>query len=36
MPVDASEEELREQLYDGTVLCCVLNRLIPGVVEVIE
>ncbi|XP_020105666.1 kinesin-like protein KIN-14C isoform X2 [Ananas comosus] len=33
VPVDASEEELREQLYDGTVLCCVLNRLIPGVVE---
>ncbi|XP_072963056.1 kinesin-like protein KIN-14K [Typha angustifolia] len=33
VPADASEEELREQLYDGTVLCCILNSLFPGIIE---
>jgi kinesin family protein C2/C3 len=30
VPIDSSEEELRKQLYDGTVLFSVLNILIPG------
>ncbi|KAJ3670967.1 hypothetical protein LUZ60_008393 [Juncus effusus] len=33
VPIDSSEEELREQLYDGMVLCSILNRLVPGITE---
>jgi hypothetical protein len=35
-PIDSSEEELRKLLYDGTVLCSVLNMLIPGIIEVLS
>jgi hypothetical protein len=34
LPLDSSDEELRELLSDGTVLCHVVNTLIPGVLEV--
>uniref|UniRef100_A0A0A9CGW9 Kinesin motor domain-containing protein n=1 Tax=Arundo donax TaxID=35708 RepID=A0A0A9CGW9_ARUDO len=30
---DSSDEELRELLSDGTVLCHIVNTLIPGVLE---
>ncbi|XP_042401352.1 kinesin-like protein KIN-14C [Zingiber officinale] len=30
MPVDASEEELRARLLDGSLLCGILRRLSPG------
>ncbi|KAM3001386.1 hypothetical protein FF2_037683 [Malus domestica] len=33
LPLDASEEELRACLVDGTVLCRILNKLCPGSVE---
>ncbi|KAM3405450.1 hypothetical protein ACQJBY_008122 [Aegilops geniculata] len=33
MPPDSSDEELRELLSDGTVLCRILNTPIPGVLE---
>ncbi|CAK7335545.1 unnamed protein product [Dovyalis caffra] len=33
LPLDASEEELRAYLIDGTVLCSILNKLCPGLVE---
>lgn len=33
LPSEASEEELRECLIDGTVLCTVLNKLSPGFLE---
>ncbi|KAI5601465.1 hypothetical protein BDE02_01G093500 [Populus trichocarpa] len=33
MPLDASEEELRAYLIDGTVLCSILNKFCPGLVE---
>ncbi|KAF3335061.1 Kinesin KP1 [Carex littledalei] len=33
VPIDSSEEELRKQLYDGTVLCSVLNVLIPSIAK---
>ncbi|KAJ3704038.1 hypothetical protein LUZ61_007743 [Rhynchospora tenuis] len=33
VPIDSSEEELRKQLYDGTVLCSVLDILIPSKTE---
>ncbi|CAB4310342.1 unnamed protein product [Prunus armeniaca] len=33
LPLDASEEELRACLIDGTVLCRILNKLCPGSVE---
>ncbi|GJN14976.1 hypothetical protein PR202_gb01859 [Eleusine coracana subsp. coracana] len=33
LPLDSSDEELRELLSDGTVLCHVVNTLIPGVLE---
>ncbi|KAG7956584.1 hypothetical protein I3843_11G131300 [Carya illinoinensis] len=33
LPLEASEEELRACLSDGTVLCSVLNKLSPGLVE---
>jgi kinesin family protein C2/C3 len=34
LPSDASDEELRELLGDGVVLCRIVNTLIPGVLEV--
>lgn len=34
LPLDSSDEELRELLSDGTVLCRILNTPIPGVLEV--
>ncbi|KAM1185398.1 hypothetical protein ACFX2I_014604 [Malus domestica] len=33
LPLDATEEELRACLIDGTVLCRILNKLCPGSVE---
>uniref|UniRef100_A0A6M2EXN7 Kinesin motor domain-containing protein n=1 Tax=Populus davidiana TaxID=266767 RepID=A0A6M2EXN7_9ROSI len=33
MPLDASEEELRAYLIDGSVLCSILNKFCPGLVE---
>ncbi|XP_062231921.1 kinesin-like protein KIN-14K [Phragmites australis] len=33
LPSDSSDEELRELLSDGTVLCHTVNTLIPGVLE---
>ncbi|NP_001345658.1 Kinesin-like protein KIN-14K [Zea mays] len=33
LPPDSSDEELRELLSDGVVLCRVANTLIPGVLE---
>ncbi|KAJ9173615.1 hypothetical protein P3X46_016732 [Hevea brasiliensis] len=33
LPLEASEEELRACLIDGTVLCSILNKLNPGLVE---
>ncbi|KAF8413172.1 hypothetical protein HHK36_001148 [Tetracentron sinense] len=33
LPSEASEEELRACLIDGTVLCGILNRLSPGSVD---
>ncbi|CAN6718751.1 unnamed protein product [Malus baccata var. baccata] len=33
LPYDATEEELRACLIDGTVLCRILNKLCPGSVE---
>ncbi|XP_062026942.1 kinesin-like protein KIN-14J [Rosa rugosa] len=33
LPTDASEEEIRACLIDGTVLCRILNKLCPGSVE---
>ncbi|OQU78322.1 hypothetical protein SORBI_3009G202801, partial [Sorghum bicolor] len=33
LPPDSSDEELRELLSDGVVLCRVVNTLIPGVLE---
>lgn len=35
LPLDASEEELRACLIDGTVLCRILNKLCPGSVEMV-
>lgn len=34
LPWDSSDEELRELLSDGAVLCHTVNTLIPGVIEV--
>ncbi|GAB2273914.1 hypothetical protein Dimus_008684 [Dionaea muscipula] len=34
MPLEASEEDTRAWLLDGTILCQILNRLRPGSVEV--
>jgi hypothetical protein len=34
LPTDSSDEALRELLSDGTVLCHIVNTLIPGVLEV--
>ncbi|KAG2626296.1 hypothetical protein PVAP13_3KG340200 [Panicum virgatum] len=33
LPSDSSDEELRELLSDGVVLCRIANTLIPGVLE---
>ncbi|KAK7815582.1 kinesin-like protein kin-14j [Quercus suber] len=33
LPLEASEEDLRACLIDGTVLCSVLNKLSPGLIE---
>ncbi|XP_050227782.1 kinesin-like protein KIN-14J [Mercurialis annua] len=33
LPLEASEEELRACLIDGTVLCSILNKLNPGSVD---
>ncbi|XP_075641813.1 kinesin-like protein KIN-14J isoform X2 [Castanea sativa] len=33
LPLEASEEDLRACLIDGTVLCSVLNELSPGLIE---
>lgn len=30
LPVNASDEELRAYLVDGTILCQLLNKLKPG------
>lgn len=35
LPLEASEEELRECLSDGTVLCSILNKLSPGLVDMV-
>jgi hypothetical protein len=34
LPLDASDEELREYLIDGTALCYTADKLMPGVLEV--
>lgn len=34
LPLDSSDDELRELLSDGKVLCHIVNALIPGVLEV--
>ena len=34
-PSDASEEKLRAYLIDGTVLCDILDKLCPGLVEMV-
>lgn len=34
LPLDASDEELRACLIDGTVLCSMLDKLCPGAVQV--
>ncbi|KQK05332.1 kinesin-like protein KIN-14K [Brachypodium distachyon] len=33
LPLDSSDEELRELISDGTALCHIVNTLIPGVLE---
>uniref|UniRef100_A0ACD5TEY3 Uncharacterized protein n=1 Tax=Avena sativa TaxID=4498 RepID=A0ACD5TEY3_AVESA len=33
LPLDSSDEELQELLGDGTVLCHIADRLIPGALE---
>ncbi|KAF6175129.1 hypothetical protein GIB67_022810, partial [Kingdonia uniflora] len=32
-PLEASEEELRASLIDGTALCIILNRVFPGSID---
>lgn len=34
LPLDSSDEELREYLIDGTALCYIADKLMPGVLEV--
>lgn len=34
LPLDASDEELRVCLSDGSVLCSILDKLCPGVCQV--
>uniref|UniRef100_A0A2C9WKI9 Kinesin motor domain-containing protein n=1 Tax=Manihot esculenta TaxID=3983 RepID=A0A2C9WKI9_MANES len=33
LPLEASEEELRRCLIDGTVLCSIMSKLNPGLIE---
>ncbi|GAB4834416.1 hypothetical protein Ancab_032672 [Ancistrocladus abbreviatus] len=33
LPLEASEDDMRVMLLDGTILCRILNRLSPGMVE---
>jgi hypothetical protein len=35
MPLEISEEELRACLRDGSVLCTILDKLVPGSLEVV-
>ena len=35
LPLDTSEEELRAWLRDGSVLCSILDNLVPGSVKVV-
>ena len=35
LPLEASEEDLRACLIDGTVLCSLLNKLRPGLIEMV-
>lgn len=35
LPLEISEEELRACLRDGSVLCSILDKLVPGLVEVV-
>jgi kinesin family protein C2/C3 len=34
LPLDSSDEELREYLIDGAALCYLAEKLMPGVQEV--
>jgi hypothetical protein len=34
LPLDSSDEELREYLIDGTALCYIAEKLMPGIQEV--
>lgn len=34
LPLDSSDEELREYLIDSTALCYIADRLMPDVLEV--
>lgn len=36
LPLDATEEELRGCLTDGTIFCTILNKLHPGSVEMVR
>ena len=36
LPSEASEEDLRACLVDGTVLCGILSRLNPGFIEMVR
>lgn len=35
LPLETSEEELRAWLRDGSVLCSILDKLVPGSLEVV-
>jgi kinesin family protein C2/C3 len=34
LPLDSSDEELRDYLINGEALCYVADKLMPGVLEV--
>lgn len=36
LPLETSEEELRAWLRDGSLLCNILDKLVPGSLEVIR
>ncbi|CAN0907645.1 Kinesin-like protein KIN-14J [Linum grandiflorum] len=36
LPSETSEEELRDCLIDGTVLCSILNKLRPGLIDMVK
>lgn len=36
LPKNASDEDLRSCLIDGTILCRILNRLKPGFVDEVD